>query len=180
MLSGWSATLSTELTGKAFNGDYDFNRYIVDMRRYQPLSDYDNINVRVRAASATGNVPIQKAFGLGGISTMPAYAFKEFWGNRMVLTNVEYVVDGELFDASGFPATILRGVNMILFYDAGYTADAASNEPALSNFNLNSSTIKSDWGFGIGTRDASVRLGFAWRTDVSESAKIFLRLERPF
>ncbi len=99
----------------------------------------------------------------------------------MLLANVEYVVDGDLFNASGFPASMMHSFNLILFYDAGYTATASSGDAFLTGFNnLGSSTTKSDWGFGIGTRDASTRLGFAWRTDVSESARIFLRIERPF
>lgn len=181
MITGWSAVASAEFGGKAFHGDFDFNRYIVDIRRYQPLSDYDNINIRLRASSLTGDMVLQKMFGLGGFSTLPAFAFKEFNGNRMLLANAEYVVNGKLFDDSGIPAWILRNFNVILFCDAGYVAMAQTGDALLNGFNnLGSSTIKSDWGLGFGTRDGKMRLGFAWRTDVAEPVRVFLRIDRPF
>lgn len=174
---GWSAAASAEVAGRSLKGDFDFNQYIVDVRRYQPISDYDNINVRVRAGSATGDVPPQKVFEIGGFGTMPGFTFKEFAGNRMLLANVEYIVSGRLIDDFG----ILDDLSVLLFADAGYVATAQSNEAFTKGFeNLTLSSMKSDWGFGIGTRDAKVRLGFAWRTDVAEPVRVFLRLSRPF
>ena len=181
MTTGWSAAASVEFAGRTFRGDFDFNRYVIDVRRYQPLSDYDNINFRFRAASATGNVPLQKSFELGGISTLPAYTFKELAGNRMLLTNVEYIVNGKLLETDGIPGWFLRNFNLILFFDAGYTAIGLTDDSFLAGFNnLNSGTIKSDWGLGIGTRDGKMRLGFAWRNDVSEPVRVFFRIDRPF
>jgi hypothetical protein len=181
MTTGWSAVASAEFAGKTFGGNFGFNRYILDLRRYQPISDYDNLNLRVRAASATGDVPTQKGFELGGISTMPAYAFKEFSGNRMLLMNAEYVVNGKLFDDSGVPSWLLRNINLILFYDAGYTGTEPSDNQAIAGFgDMTTRAVKSDWGVGAGTRDGKIRLGFAWRTDVSAPVRVFLRLERPF
>jgi len=181
MTTGWSASASAEIAGRAFRGDFDFNRYVIDVRRYQPISDLDNINVRMRAASATGNVPLQKAFELGGISTLPAFTYKEFTGNRALLANAEYVVNGKLFDEDGIPAWLLRNFNLIVFFDAGYVAVSSTDGSFLDGFSgIRSNTVKSDWGCGVGTRDANMRLGFAWRTDVAEPVKVFLRIDRPF
>jgi len=180
--TGWSLCASTEISGRSLGGDFDFNSYIIDVRRYQPISDYDNLNIRLRAGSATGDVPLQKAFDLGGFNTIPAFRFKEFVGNRMLLVNAEYVVNGKLFDnVEMVPSWLLRNVNIIFFADAGYIASAKSTDSFIKGFkDVSSKTIRSDWGIGIGTRDAKLRLGFAWRTDKSEPVKVFIRLNRPF
>jgi hypothetical protein len=180
--SGWSANASAEFSPSGFKGDFDFSRYILDLRGYLSLSDYDNINVRLQAASATGDVPVQKWFGLGGLGTLPAFGFKEFDGNRLLLGNVEYIVNGKIIDdARLFPAWLLRNVNLIFFADAGYVATVDNGQSFINGFNgLNSDTIRWDWGLGIGSRDGKVRLAFAWRTDVSKPVKVFIRLSRPF
>ncbi|MBI5021231.1 MAG: BamA/TamA family outer membrane protein [Ignavibacteriales bacterium] len=182
LTGGWSFSGSAELAGNAFGGDFDFNSYTIDLRRYQPISKYNNLNIRLRGSSATGDLPLQKQFSLGGLSTLPAYRFKEFNGNRMLLLNAEYVVNGKMFDdVDFFPSWLLRNINMIIFADAGYVNDADRNANLTDGFkSLDKTTIRSDWGVGIGTRDAKLRLGFAWRTDVAQPPMVFLRINRPF
>jgi hypothetical protein len=179
---GWSASASAEFSPKGLKGDFDFNRYILDLRSYLSLGDYDNINVRLRAASATGDIPVQKGFDLGGIGTLPAFGFKEFVGNRLLLGNVEYIVNGKIIDDAGlFPAWLLWNVNLIFFADAGYVTTADKEQSFVDGFDgLNSNTIRWDWGVGIGSRDGKMRLAFVWRTDVSRPARAFIRLSRPF
>ena len=180
--TGWSAAASAEIAGKSFGGDFDFNSYLLDVRRYQPISEYDNLNIRFRVASATGDVTVQNAFELGGISTLPAFRYKEFVGNRMLLANVEYVVNGKLFDDDDiFPSWLFRNINIILFGDAGYVSTANRNDAVTDGFNhIDAKTVRSDWGFGFGSRDAKLRLGFSWRTDKAGPPMVFIRLNRPF
>jgi outer membrane protein assembly factor BamA len=180
--SGWSLSAGAEIAGKSLGGVFDFNSYVIDVRRYQPLSRYGNFNLRLRAASATGDVPYQKAFDLGGFGTLPAFGFKEFFGNRMLLANAEYIINGKMLDdVEFFPSWLLGNINIFIFADAGYVAVADRKDFFLKGFNdISSSTVRSDWGVGIGSRDAKLRLGFAWRTDKAEPVKIFLRLNRPF
>ena len=179
--SGWSAAMSMEHSSPALRSDFDFNRYLVDLRRYQPFSTYDNLNLRVRAGAVTGTMPAQKSLAIGGIGTLPAYGFKDLAGNRLLLANAEYLVNGRMFDDEEFfPSWFGRNLNFILFMDAGYVSSTADNSLVRGFENLTANTLKSDWGFGIGTRDAKVCLGFAWRTDISEPVHVFLRLDRPF
>jgi hypothetical protein len=180
--TGWSLSAGAEIAGKSLGGVFDFNSYVIDVRRYQPISRYGNFNIRLRAASATGDVPYQKAFELGGFGTLPAFGFKEFLGNRMLLANAEYIINGKMLDdIEFFPTWLLGNINIFLFADAGYVAVADQDDFFLKGFNdISSSTVRSDWGFGIGSRDAKLRLGFAWRTDKTEPVKIFLRVNRPF
>lgn len=182
MTGGWSVTGSAELAGDAFGGIFDFNSYTLDLRRYQPISRYNNLNIRLRGSSATGEMPPQKQFELGGLGTLPAYRFKEFSGNRLILVNAEYLVNGKMFDeVEFFPSWLLRNVNLILFADAGYLTSVSGNSGAFDGFEaLSKKTLLSDWGVGVGTRDAKLRLGFAWRTDEAGPPMVFLRINRPF
>ena len=99
-----------------FGGDFDFTQAVIDVRRFQPLSEYDKINVRVRAGSLEGDYIPQKSFEIGGANTLPAYSFKEFAGNRMLLGNFEYVLSGRLMEDEFFWPSSL---NFIAFADAG-------------------------------------------------------------
>jgi outer membrane protein assembly factor BamA len=179
---GWNIALNAEIAGQPLVSDFSFHRYVVEATRYQPLGRYENLNLRLRAGSGTGDLPLQKGFELGGISTMPAFSYKEFSGNRLLLANAEYLLNGKLFDdVEMFPSWLLRNTNFILFYDAGYVNTISTDASAMNGYdNITIDNIKSDWGFGIGTRDAAMRLGFAWRTDVAEPVHVFLRLSRPF
>ena len=181
-MTGWSISASAEVAGRALGGIFDFNSYHFDIRRYQGLNRYSNFNIRLRAASATGDAPYQKIFELGGFGTIPAFSFKEFSGNRMLLANAEYILNGRLLeDVEFFPSWLLGNLNIILFTDAGYVTSVNTEAPFLKGFeDLSYSSIHSDWGVALGSRDGKLRLGFAWRTDKSEPVKIFLRINRPF
>lgn len=181
-LAGWSASTSAEFAGKSLKGDYDFNRYIIDIRRYQPISKYDNINIRLRIASSHGDLPLQYKFELGGIATLPAYSYKEFQGNRLLLANFEYIVNGSMFsDETTFPLSLLDKFNLILFYDAGFINKVANSESFTSGFqNFKINSLKSDYGFGVGSIDGKYRLSFAWKTDRKTAANVSIRISRPF
>jgi hypothetical protein len=179
---GWSASGSAEFAGNFTPSDFSFNRYEFDLRRYQPISSLENIDVRVRAGSSLGDLPLQKIYALGGISTLPAYSYKEFDGNRMLLANAEYLMSGRMLDVVPFfPSFLVRDATFVVFTDAGYTSQSPDNASPVDGFSgVSMRNLKSDWGVAIGTRDAKVRLGLAWRMDVAQSPNVFLRMERGF
>lgn len=180
--SGWSVSLNTEFAGKLFKGDYYFNRYLIDIRRYQQISSYDNVNIRFRFATSEGQLPLQYLYKIGGISTLPAYSYKEYVGNRLLLTNLEYIVNGSVIsEATIFPFSIVSKFNLILFYDVGYINQVSDNELFSKGFNsLKLSSLISDWGIGVGTRDGKFRLTLSWKTDRKAPANFFVRINRPF
>jgi len=160
-----------------------FERYIVDLRRYQPTGWGENINIRLRAGSARGVLPPMYWFDLGGLSTLRGYRFKEFTGDRMVLANVEYRLHPTPIDWLFFDE-----FNLILFVDSGYAWFANGEYPdSLSHWpvsaaisersrdegiedefsNLTWSKLKTDVGVGIETEDGDFRVDFARRTDRS-------------
>lgn len=179
-LRGWFIKAKAEIAGRSLGGDFNFDRYWFDLRRYQPLGWSSNLNFRIRFGTSRGTVPRQFLFDLGGISTLPGYDFKEFSGNRMLLTNFEYEVDGEGFlQEIWFLHPFMEPFKIFLFTNAGWiwTED---NESALSFNNFQLSQVKTDIGIAFGTEDGTMRLSFAQRLDGKGGLNIALRVSRPF
>ena len=111
---GWFVNGFGERAKGTWGGDRDSMRYILDVRRYQPVSQGSRLDLRLRLGRATGSVPRQYHFNLGGFSSLRGYGFKEFSGDRMALFNAEHWMQ--------------RGrVNVGFFADAGsaWLADEA-------------------------------------------------------
>jgi hypothetical protein len=104
-----------QATIEAGEGIRDFGRYVADMRRYQRLSRRSRLDLRLRAGAASGTLPSQYRFDLGGFSSLRGYGFKEFSGDRMLLANAEYWVDG----SANLLGHWLSGLNVGLFADVG-------------------------------------------------------------
>ncbi|MBI5463866.1 MAG: hypothetical protein HY966_02785, partial [Ignavibacteriales bacterium] len=180
---GWNLFASAEFARKDFGPtNFDFDQYVVDVRRYQPLGRYDNFNVRVRAGTSTGVLPLQKAFEYGGLGTLNGYAFKSDIGNRMLLINAEYIVNGNfLDDLELWPTWLFRSFNFIITSDAGIMRSLPPASAPTSGFEkITWGEFKHNMGFGFSNRSGSFRIGVAWRTDSKEPAQILFRFTRPF
>lgn len=178
---GWNAYVTAEFADKNFGSDFGFNQYIADVRRFQPLGRYDNLNLRFRVGAADGRLPLQKTFEIGGLGSLPGFPFKYEAGNRTMLLNAEYIIDSDFLDELDFwPGWILSGTNFIIFSDAG-VARTVSNTASITDFGgLRLSDFRHDVGVGIGSRSGSFRLVVVWRTDQSESPRFTFRIARPF
>ncbi len=175
---GWNFYVKGEYGGNELGGDFDFSQAMIDIRRFQPVSDDDQINVRLRIGSLEGAPIQQRIFEIGGANTLPAFGFKEFSGNRMLLANVEYRLSGDIIDEIFFWP---NSFNLIAFGDAGAAATVNSKWGVYEGFNaFTSSKVKSDYGFAVAWHDGDARLGFAWRTDKQAPVSIFFRLNRAF
>lgn len=181
-LHGWNVVGTAEYTSPSLNSKFDYTQYIFDIRRYQPISEYDNFNLRLRVGSSEGDLPVQKIYELGGLGTLPAYPHKAFFGNRMLLLNAEYVIKGEILSQLSFiPRNAFGGLTLLFFVDTGWTGNVDPSYGALQGFgDFSFSELKTSIGFGLGSRNGNSRLGFAWRTDRESSAVVFLRIDRPF
>lgn len=196
---GWHISAFAERAGQGMTSDMDFERYILDIRRYQPFGWDENLNVRLRAGTATGTLPPMYWFDLGGISTLRGYDFKEFTGDRMVLGNLEYNLN-----TGKDNWFILDGFDLILFADAGYTWFANEETPKqLSRWPLEQEFIdqsqdifpedtfeslkwknlKTDIGIALASDDGDFRINFAKRMDRDfgdSDIVVTFRLRRPF
>lgn len=177
-IEGWNLFAHGEYGGNELGGNFDFTQATIDIRRFQPLSDDDQINLRIRAAALQGDTIAQKDFQLGGANTMPAYGYKEFSGNRMLLANLEYRINGELIDELFyFP----NSLSLIAFGDAGIVTTVNTKWAVYEGFtSLPSSEVRSDYGAAIAWHDGDARLGFAWRTDKKAPVSVFFRLNKAF
>ncbi|HET7153406.1 MAG TPA: hypothetical protein VFJ29_06540 [Candidatus Kapabacteria bacterium] len=154
-------------------GDYKFDRFILDVRRYQPLTHWMEFNIRARASAVTGNIPMQDSVYVGGISTLPAYDYKEFTGNRALLVNAEWGFGANVFDWA------LDRSMIFLLGDAGYAYTATG---AVSDgwSNISIPNMHTDLGIAYGTKNDGFRIGVLWRNDRNDGAKFFIRFSRPF
>ena len=179
---GWTITGSAEIAKAGMGSEYDFDRYLADVRRYQPLGEHESLNLRLRAGSNAGDLTVERAFDLGGLGSLNAFPFKEESGNRMILFNAEFIVNGNILDDLDFwPTWVFRHVNFILLSDAGLVRrmpPAASASEGFSGIHWNE--FRHDFGFGVSNRSGSFRMGVTWRTDRSEPVRFLFRVYRPF
>ena len=179
---GWALFGSFEFGPKTLGGELDFDQYIVDIRRFQPISSYDNLNLHIRAGTSDGTLPIQKTFDLGGLGTLNGFPFKSESGNRIILLNAEYIMNGNALDDLDFwPSWLFRHVNLLFFSDAGLVRTSALGTTPTEGFEkITWSELKNDVGAGFSNRSGSFRIGVAWRTDIKAPARFVLRVTRPF
>ncbi len=179
---GWSLFASAEFARKNWGSDFEFDQYILDLRRFQPLGRYNNFNIRLRAGSLVGDTATQKTFDLGGFGTMNAFPFKSESGNRMLLINAELIFNGGFFEDIDFwPLWILNNVNILILSDAGFTRNALLSASLFEGVETVKLTdFKHDFGVAFSNRSGSFRIGVAWRTDHPAPPQFILRFCRPF
>ncbi|MDH7515900.1 MAG: BamA/TamA family outer membrane protein [Bacteroidota bacterium] len=193
---GWNAVAVVERAGGFVKGDYAFTQATVDIRRYQPLCRWVNLNGRVRVGLSDGTIPLQRLIELGGIGTLPGFRFKEFSGAGAALVNAEILLRNPIFkESKGWVSSSFFGMNLILFADWGVTDEVEPSRivstrdfrngavESTAGFGFFDNRWYSDIGFAIGNTDGTVRIGVAWplsRTEHSRSARFVLRLARPF
>jgi cytoskeletal protein CcmA (bactofilin family) len=179
---GWSIFVTGEFADRNFGSDFGFNQYIADVRRYQPLGRYDNFNVRLRVGTTEGSVPLQKTFEIGGLSTLNGFPYKSEAGNRMILLNAEYIINGDfLGDLEFWPSWLMRDINFLVLSDAALMRTAQPSDTWSQGFtDIKFSEFKHDVGVGVATRSGSFRAAFVWRTDRNEPARFIFRIARPF
>ena len=83
-------SLSAEFAGKAFGGDFDFNKYTADARQYFKVGKEQVVAVRLMTGYATGRLPATSKFAVGGADTLRGYNDDEFKGDKMLTMTAEY------------------------------------------------------------------------------------------
>ncbi len=185
---GWLVLLEGEHAGSEFKGDFNFDRFLLDIRRYQPLGFSDALDFRIRLGSSKGDLPWQKSYHLGGISTLRGYDYKDFpngpmsvGGNRMLLGQLEYRLGIEDYPES-MGLGLLNNFHLILFIDTGWVGFADAEANFYDGFNsFTWSDLKTDIGFALSNSSGNFRFQIAKRTDIGEKDFVFtVRVSRPF
>jgi len=177
--SGFLAKASYEKGGDGFGGDFDFGRFLLDFRRYVRLSIYENIDLRLRLGTASGDLPVQLAFDLGGVGSLRGYNFKEFDNfDRLVLGNVEYRLQfGRLMPG------YLEEKQIIPFYDFGVAWSSDEKDALTAGFDqLTWDRLKTSVGIGLSTGPGDgFRVNLARRLDDRDKPMMVrVRLRRIF
>ena len=148
--SGMAFRLEAEL-GQGLGGDFDFSRYIGDVRSYTRLTEEAGLQLRFRGGFTEGTVPLQKAFTLGGTGTVRGYSQNQFIGTRMALANAELsLYEPDVMD------WLLNNVTIFGTFDAGWT----NLEAGTNSFSMDD--LFSSAGFGVAFDKRKVRLEVSW------------------
>ncbi len=107
---GWWGRLEYRQAGGDFKGDLEYKRFTAEVRRFQPLGRRIGLNARLKYGTSEGELPLMRAFYLGGLRTVRGIRHKSLRGEEMILGNLEYVVETGLLDT-----------RTALFLDAGKT-----------------------------------------------------------
>lgn len=165
---GWFANAMFERAGGVLSGDAEFKRYLGDLRRYQPIGRGTRVDCRLRLATAKGLLPSQYLYDLGGLSTLRGYGFKEFTGDRMVLFNAEYWIDGDAHWRHG--SMPFDDLSLGVFFDVGsawFAADAQNpfdrldyliGQPGRVGEDLD---LQKSFGFGVEMGDSRLSIARA-------------------
>ncbi|RMH66089.1 MAG: hypothetical protein D6677_01035 [Calditrichaeota bacterium] len=175
---GWYARLSMETSSRgALASDFSFNQYRLDVRRYIPLSRSEQLDVRVAVGSATGQLPVQKQYRLGGLSTLRGYPNKSLRGNRMLLANVEY----RFTPSRNFLIPPFSSVAYTFYFDAGNAWQTDATDVAGGFESLTWRDIKTDVGIALSDNKGKYRFSIARRLDDGSRPLVFIfRLVKPF
>ncbi len=108
---GWWAHAEYLTAGDRLKGDISYDRFTAEVRRYQPVTDRQNINVRAKYGIAGRDVPIFRQFYLGGMRTVRGLDHKSLTGEQMILGNLEYIIR---FPNVSFETSLLFDVGKVV------------------------------------------------------------------
>ena len=98
-------SLSAEFAG--MGGDFSFNKYTLEGRKYFKVGPDHVIATRLTAGYADGNISDANRFEVGGSDTLRGYEDEQFKGDKMLAGSVEY----------RFP--VVKKVQGVVFSDIG-------------------------------------------------------------
>ena len=167
---GWFINAFAERSGGVLGGDFRFKRYLLDLRRYQPMGPGTRLDLRLRGATAKGDLPRQYVYRLGGFGSVRGYGFKSFAGDRSVLINTQYWVDADRHWSNDTP---IDGLGLGVFFDAGAAWFAHDRSDPFTGFRDLALGVSTDsgpkWkravGLALGTGDDGVRFEFTRALD---------------
>ncbi|WP_371369897.1 outer membrane protein assembly factor [Sporomusa rhizae] len=135
-------SLSAEFAGKALGGDFNFNKYTAEGRKYFKVGSDHVIATRLTVGYAEGNISDTNRFEVGGSDTLRGYEDDQFKGDKMIAGSVEY----------RFP--VVNKIQGVVFTDVG-------NAWKSKGYTLND--LKSSVGVGIrmSTPLGPVRIDYA-------------------
>lgn len=133
--------------GHGMGGDFDYFKFIAENRLYYKVGRAHVIAVRLMGGIATGDMPYNDLFTLGGADNLRGYEDDEFRGNKMYEVNVEY----------RYP--IAKKIQGVVFTDLGNAWGGVENIPWYHE--NNKLHYSGGLGFRITTPIGPIRLDYA-------------------
>lgn len=87
---GERLSVTAEFAGRAFGGEFDFNKYTLEDRQYFKVGRDHVIAVRATLGYADGNMPDSGKFSVGGADTLRGFEDDQYKGDKMLAASVEY------------------------------------------------------------------------------------------
>lgn len=153
--------------------DFDTDGVFVMLKRYQQTFGNQRYVVRAMLGTRGGSLADQHIMTIGGLGSLRGFDEMEFFGNRMLMLNVNYLFGGDLLQKiplqripyfGGFWSTLSFGV----FLDTGWAWMANPNDGIVDGFGIFSiDDLKTDVGFSIFVLEGVFRMDVAKRTDRS-------------
>ncbi|MBK37144.1 MAG: hypothetical protein CME26_16670 [Gemmatimonadetes bacterium] len=113
-------------------------------------------------AGSRESIDEQLLFDLGGVSTLRGYRIKEYTGNRVLLLNIDYLFNGDLFRKVPIKGAHLA--ELILFADAGWTGRSLRSDHLFKGFgSFRFGDLKTNVGAALSLYRQLIRLNFARR-----------------
>lgn len=103
--------------GHGMGGDFDYFKFIAENRLYYKVGRAHVIAVRLMGGIATGDMPYNDLFTLGGADNLRGYEDDEFRGNKMYEATIEY----------RYP--IAKKIQGVVFTDVGNAWGGVENIP---------------------------------------------------
>jgi hypothetical protein len=154
----WQFGLATEFSSADIKSDFDYSRYYGWITRRQPLWSEQRLNIRAVLGGAGGSLPATRFYYLGGIGSLRGYDYKELFGDRYWLLNLEYVWSFGAWQA-------------FALFDAGQVG---------ADTDWTDGPVHHDFGAGFSIRQA-FRVQLAWAPGESgRKPLVTVRFVRPF
>ena len=137
-------------------GGWQYQRAEVEVQTNLALSTVDRLRIRLRGGSASGSLPIQRKFLLGGFSTLRGFPFNAFQGNRYILANMEYQLSNQIVE------DLLFGLDtdFVIFLDSGAAWNVGERIPVWQ-LKPEQGRMQTNVGIGIGDVRDGIRINFA-------------------
>ncbi len=171
--AGFYHWIEVERAGHGMGGDFEYTRALADVRTVWRLSPTATLALRAAGGTtATGVLPPQKEFTIGGVDGLRAHAFAQYRGNQLLLAQAEFTTALPRVRPRGFDA----GLHAIAFVDVGRAWDDGGHAwwPGRQRMQV-------DGGFGLTTAEDNLRVYVARDLQQSHADAVFsVRLQRPF
>lgn len=137
------------------------------------LRVYDDYVIRTRlmAGTSLGDLPEFRHFGIGGLGSVPAHAYKDQTGNQFVQLNLEIMLTPEFMDDD---------FTIILFADAGHAWDKSEYGFEDTDQIITNGIASAGFGIALSDDDVRPRFNFSLPLDGRDVWQTTIRLDFNF